>query len=174
MGYRVAVVGATGAVGREMLNILAERNFPADEIIPLASERSAGATVDFAGKKLTVKDLAKFDFKGIDIGLFSPGAKVSAVHAPRAAAAGAVVIDNTSQFRYDPEIPLVVPEVNADVRHRGAEHALADSSGFCLAVPLARLVPVLVTEELALGLRPPVRAAETVIECGRVAVGAGR
>lgn len=112
MGYRVAVAGATGAVGREMLNILAERNFPADEIVPLASERSAGASVEFAGKKLTVKDLAKFDFKGIDIGLFSPGAKVSAVHAPRAAAAGAVVVDNTSQFRYDPEIPLVVPEVN--------------------------------------------------------------
>jgi aspartate-semialdehyde dehydrogenase len=96
-----------------MLSILAERSFPADEVIPLASERSAGAEVDFAGKKLTVKDLAKFDFKGIDIGLFSPGAKVSAVHAPRAAAAGAIVIDNTSQFRYDPEIPLIVPEVNA-------------------------------------------------------------
>jgi aspartate-semialdehyde dehydrogenase len=113
MGYRVAVAGATGAVGREMLSILAERKFPADEVIPLASERSAGSTVDFAGKKLTVKDLAQFDFSGVDIGLFSPGAKVSAVHAPRAAAAGAVVIDNTSQFRYDPEIPLVVPEVNA-------------------------------------------------------------
>ena len=113
MGYRVAVAGATGAVGREMLSILAERGFPADEIVALASERSAGAVVDCGGKKLTVKELAKFDFKGIDIGLFSPGAKVSAVHAPRAAAAGAVVIDNSSQFRYDPEIPLVVPEVNA-------------------------------------------------------------
>src|SRR5262249_58237494 len=88
------------------------RGFPADEVIPLASERSAGTAVYFAGKKLTVKDLAKFDFKGVDIGLFSPGAKVSAVHAPRAAAAGCIVIDNTSQFRYDPEIPLVVPEVN--------------------------------------------------------------
>jgi len=113
MGYRVAVAGATGAVGREMLRILAERRFPADEVIPLASERSAGAVVDFAGKKLTVQDLAKFDFKGVDIGLFSPGGKVSAVHAPRAAASGCIVIDNTSQFRYDPEIPLVVPEVNA-------------------------------------------------------------
>ncbi|MCW5770228.1 MAG: aspartate-semialdehyde dehydrogenase [Rhodospirillaceae bacterium] len=113
MGYRVAVAGATGAVGREMLSILAERQFPADEVIPLASERSAGKTVDFAGKKLTVKDLATFDFKGVDIGLFSPGAKISAVQAPRAAAAGCIVIDNTSQFRYDPEIPLVVPEVNA-------------------------------------------------------------
>jgi aspartate-semialdehyde dehydrogenase len=117
MGYRVAVAGATGAVGREMLGVLAERGFPADEVIPLASERSAGMQVDFAGKKLTVKDLAKFDFTGTDIGLFSPGAKVSAVYAPKAAAAGCIVIDNTSQFRYDPEIPLVVPEVNA--------HALA-------------------------------------------------
>jgi len=113
MGYRVAVAGATGAVGREMLSILAERGFPADEVIPLASERSAGSAVDFAGKKLAVKDLAKFDFTGVDIGLFSPGAKVSAVYAPKAAAAGCIVIDNTSQFRYDPEIPLVVPEVNA-------------------------------------------------------------
>jgi len=113
MGFRVAVAGATGAVGREMLSILAQRGFPADEVIPLASERSAGSTVDFAGKKLTVKDLAKFDFKGVDIALFSPGAKVSAVYAPKAAAAGCIVIDNTSQFRYDPEIPLVVPEVNA-------------------------------------------------------------
>jgi aspartate-semialdehyde dehydrogenase len=109
MGYRVAVAGATGAVGREMLSILAERGFPADEIVALASERSAGAVVDCGGKKLTVKELATFDFTGVDIGLFSPGAKVSAVHAPRAAAAGAVVIDNSSQFRYDPEIPLVVP-----------------------------------------------------------------
>ncbi len=112
MGYRVAVAGATGAVGREMLDILVERRFPADEVIPLASERSAGSTVEFGSKSLTVKNLATFDFRGIDIGLFSPGARVSAVHAPRAAAAGCVVIDNTSQFRYDPEIPLVVPEVN--------------------------------------------------------------
>jgi aspartate-semialdehyde dehydrogenase len=113
MGYRVAVAGATGAVGREILGILAERRFPADEVIPLASARSAGTKVDFAGKALVVKELAEFDFAGVDLGLFSPGAKVSAVHAPRAAAAGCIVIDNTSQFRYDPEIPLVVPEVNA-------------------------------------------------------------
>src|SRR5919108_5683200 len=108
MGYRVAVAGATGAVGREMLSILAERKFPADEVIPLASERSAGATVDFAGKKLTVKDLAKFDFKGVDIGLFSPGAKVSAVHAPRAAKAGAGVIHKHPPFRMDSDLPFIL------------------------------------------------------------------
>jgi aspartate-semialdehyde dehydrogenase len=120
MGYRVAVAGATGAVGREILETLAQRKFPADEVVPLASERSEGASVEFGRKSLTVKRLDTYDFKGIDIALFSPGAKVSAVHAPRAAAAGAVVIDNTSQFRYDPEIPLVVPEVNA---HAIAQHA---------------------------------------------------
>ncbi len=112
MGYRVAVAGATGAVGREILDILAERKFPADEVIPLASERSEGDAVEFGRKSLTVKNLATYDFKGVDLGLFSPGAKVSAIHAPRAAAAGCIVIDNTSQFRYDPEIPLIVPEVN--------------------------------------------------------------
>jgi len=113
MGYRVAVVGATGAVGREMLKTLAERNFPVSEVIALASGRSAGQEVSFGEKSvLKVRNLETFDFKGVDIGLFSPGASVSAVHAPRAAAAGCVVIDNTSQFRMEPDIPLVVPEVN--------------------------------------------------------------
>ncbi|MCO6416423.1 aspartate-semialdehyde dehydrogenase [Siccirubricoccus sp. KC 17139] len=113
MGYRVAVVGATGAVGREMLKTLAEREFPVSEVIALASGRSAGLEVSFGEKSvLKVKNLETFDFKGVDIGLFSPGASVSAVHAPRAAAAGCVVIDNTSQFRMEPDIPLVVPEVN--------------------------------------------------------------
>jgi aspartate-semialdehyde dehydrogenase len=113
MGYRVAIVGATGNVGRELLNILAERNFPADDVVALASARSVGKEVSF-GEKTTLKvhDLEKFDFKGTDIVLSSPGAKVSAVHSPRAAKAGAVVIDNTSQFRMDPDVPLVVPEVN--------------------------------------------------------------
>src|SRR5690348_8163045 len=113
MGFKVAVVGATGAVGREMLSILAERQFPASEVFAVASERSAGGEVSFGEDDvLKVQDLDKFDFKGVDIGLFSPGAKVSAVHAPRAAKAGTVVIDNTSQFRMDPDVPLVVPEVN--------------------------------------------------------------
>jgi aspartate-semialdehyde dehydrogenase len=114
MGYRVAVVGATGNVGREMLQILADRDFPADEVIALASERSVGHEVSYGERDiLKVRDLASFDFKGIDIVLSSPGAKVSAIHSPRAAKAGAVVIDNTSFFRMDPDVPLVVPEVNA-------------------------------------------------------------
>ncbi|MDJ0386581.1 aspartate-semialdehyde dehydrogenase [Roseomonas sp. E05] len=113
MGYRVAVVGATGNVGREMLKTLAEREFPVSEVIALASGRSAGQEISFGEKTvLKVQNLEKFDFAGTDIGLFSPGASVSAVHAPRAAAAGCVVIDNTSQFRMDPDVPLVVPEVN--------------------------------------------------------------
>jgi aspartate-semialdehyde dehydrogenase len=114
MGYRVAVVGATGNVGREMLQILAERNFPADDVVALASARSAGKHTSFGERgTLKVHDLAKFDFKGVDIVLSSPGAKVSAEHSPRAAKAGAVVIDNTSYWRMDPDVPLVVPEVNA-------------------------------------------------------------
>jgi aspartate-semialdehyde dehydrogenase len=113
MGYRVAVVGATGAVGREILKTLAERQFPVTEVAAIASGRSAGQEVSFGDKTvLKVKNLETFDFRGWDIGLFSPGASISAVHAPRAAEAGCVVIDNTSQFRMDPDIPLVVPEVN--------------------------------------------------------------
>ena len=113
MGYTVAVVGATGNVGREILTTLADRNFPVDEVIALASEKSIGQEVSFGEDDiLKVQDLARFDFKGVDIVLSSPGAKVSAIHAPRAAAAGAVVIDNTSHFRMDPDVPLVVPEVN--------------------------------------------------------------
>src|SRR5215208_4935055 len=113
MGYRVAVVGATGNVGNEMLQILAERKFPVDEVAALASERSTGKEVSFGDERtLKVQDLAEFDFRGFDIGLFSPGAKVSAQYAPKAAAAGCVVIDNTSHFRMDPDVPLVVPEVN--------------------------------------------------------------
>ena len=114
MGYKVAVIGATGNVGREMLDILIERKFPVDEIVPLASERSAGSAVAFGDEQVVVRDLAKYDFKGVDIALSSPGAKVSAVHSPRAATAGAVVVDNTSHFRMDPDVPLVVPEVNAE------------------------------------------------------------
>jgi aspartate-semialdehyde dehydrogenase len=113
MGFRVAVVGATGNVGREMLQTLAEREFPCDEVIALASSRSIGRQVSFGEDDvLDVQDLEHFDFKGIDIVLSSPGAKVSAVYAPRAAKAGAVVIDNTSHWRMDPDVPLVVPEVN--------------------------------------------------------------
>jgi aspartate-semialdehyde dehydrogenase len=113
MGYKVAVVGATGAVGREIIKTLVERNFPVDDIVALASARSAGQEVSFGEKRvLKVRNLETFDFKGWDIGLFSPGAEISAVHAPRAAAAGCIVIDNTSHFRMEPDVPLVVPEVN--------------------------------------------------------------
>ena len=114
-GYRVAVVGATGNVGREMLTTLAERAFPVREVVALASERSIGAEISFGEETtLKVQNLADFDFRGIDIVLSSPGAKVSQVFSPKAAAAGAVVIDNTSYFRMDPDVPLVVPEVNPD------------------------------------------------------------
>ncbi len=112
--YDVAVVGATGAVGETMIAILEERDFPVGELYPLASERSTGKTVRFRGKSLAVTDLAQFDFSRVRIGLFSAGGSVSAEHAPRAAAAGCVVIDNTSHFRRDEQIPLVVPEVNAE------------------------------------------------------------
>ncbi|WP_145136642.1 aspartate-semialdehyde dehydrogenase [Roseomonas gilardii] len=113
MSYKVAVVGATGAVGREMLKTLAERQFPVGEVVALASGRSAGAEVSFGEDKvLKVQSLDKYDFHGTDLALFSPGASVSAIHAPRAAEAGCVVIDNTSQFRMEPDVPLVVPEVN--------------------------------------------------------------
>ena len=112
MGYKVAVIGATGNVGREMLSTLVERKFPVSDVIALASERSVGQRVSFGDDELKVQDLAKFDFRGVDIALSSPGAKVSAVHSPRAGKAGCVVIDNTSYFRMDPEVPLVVPEVN--------------------------------------------------------------
>lgn len=115
MGYKVAVIGATGNVGREILQTLAERNFPVSEVVALASARSVGKEVSFGEDKiLKVKDLETYDFKGTDIALSSPGAKVSSIHSPRAAAAGCIVIDNTSHFRMDPNVPLVVPEVNPE------------------------------------------------------------
>ncbi len=110
--YDVAVVGATGAVGEAMLAILEERNFPVGKIYALASSRSVGKRLSFKGESLKVEDLETFDFSKAQIGLFSPGASVSEIYAPKAAAAGCIVIDNTSQFRYDDDIPLVVPEVN--------------------------------------------------------------
>lgn len=115
MGLKVAVVGASGNVGREMLGVLAHREFPASEVVALASERSAGMQVSYGDEKvLKVQPLDSYDFRGTDIALFSPGAKVSAVYAPKAAEAGCIVIDNTSQFRMDPDVPLVVPEVNPE------------------------------------------------------------
>ena len=114
MGYKVVVAGATGNVGREMLNILAERKFPVDEIVALASRKSLGTEVSFGDKTLKTKDLDTFDFTGWDIALFAVGSEATKIYAPKAAAAGCVVIDNSSLYRYDPQIPLVVPEVNAE------------------------------------------------------------
>jgi aspartate-semialdehyde dehydrogenase len=116
MGYRVVVAGATGNVGREMLNILAEREFPADEIAVLASSRSAGDVIDFGetGKTLTVKNIEHFDWAGWDIALFAIGSDATKKYAPIAAAAGCIVIDNSSLYRMDPDVPLIVPEVNPE------------------------------------------------------------
>ncbi|MBT9247272.1 aspartate-semialdehyde dehydrogenase [Gemmobacter fulvus] len=113
MGYKVVVVGATGNVGREMLNILAEREFPVDEITALASRNSLGTEVSFGDKTLKTKDLADFDFTGWDIAFFAVGSEATKTYAPKAASQGCVVIDNSSLYRYDPDVPLVVPEVNA-------------------------------------------------------------
>lgn len=114
MTYKVAVVGATGVVGREMLNILHERKFPVSEVVALASRRSVGRDVMFGDRHIKVRALDDFDFRGTDIALFSAGGATSKEWAPRAAAAGAVVIDNSSFWRMDPDVPLIVPEVNAD------------------------------------------------------------
>src|SRR5215207_10830168 len=114
MGYKVAVIGATGNVGREMLNILAEREFPADEVFAIASRRSMGVEVSFGDHRLKCRDLENFDFRGVDFALMSAGSAVSKEWAPRIAAQGCVVIDNSSCWRYDPDVPLIVPEVNAD------------------------------------------------------------
>ncbi|WP_299721995.1 aspartate-semialdehyde dehydrogenase [uncultured Tateyamaria sp.] len=114
MGYRVVVAGATGNVGREMLNILAERQFPVDELAVLASRRSLGTEVSFGDKTLKTKDLDTFDFTGWDMALFAVGSEATKKYAPAAAKAGCVVIDNSSLYRYDPDIPLIVPEVNPD------------------------------------------------------------
>jgi aspartate-semialdehyde dehydrogenase len=114
MGYSVAIVGATGNVGREMLSVLAERSFPADEVIALASRKSQGVEVSFGERTLKVKALEHYDFAGVDICLMSAGAAVSKEWSPKIAAAGAVVIDNSSCWRYDSDVPLIVPEVNAD------------------------------------------------------------
>ena len=114
MGYKVAVVGATGNVGREMLNILAEREFPADEVFAIASRRSMGVEISYGDHRLKCRDLEQFDFRGVDFALMSAGSAVSKDWSPQIGAQGCVVIDNSSCWRYDPDVPLVVPEVNAD------------------------------------------------------------
>lgn len=127
MGYRVVVVGATGNVGREMLNILSERAFPTAEVAAVASRRSLGVEVSFGDANLKCRDIEQFDFSGWDIALFAAGSSVSRTHAPRAASTGCVVIDNSSLFRQDPDIPLIVPEVNPDaIAGHGTRNIIAN------------------------------------------------
>jgi aspartate-semialdehyde dehydrogenase len=138
----VAVVGATGAVGETMLDILHKRKFPVGKVYALASERSAGTTVSFGNKTLIVEDLATFDFSKVQIGLFSPGASISKIYAPIAAAAGCVVIDNTSEFRYVDDIPLVVPEVNPEAIANYKTHGIIANPNCSTIQMMVALKPI--------------------------------
>ena len=140
--FDVAVVGATGAVGEQLLDILKDHEFPVGKVYALASERSAGSTVKFGNRDLVVEDLATFDFAKVQIGLFSPGASVSAVYAPKAVAAGCVVIDNTSQFRYVDDIPLVVPEVNPEAIAGYRKHGIIANPNCSTIQMLVALKPI--------------------------------
>ena len=140
--YKVAMVGATGAVGEALLAILAERDFPVSELVPLASERSAGGKVDFGGNSITVQNLAGYDFAGVDIAFFSAGGAVSREHAPRAVAAGAVVIDNTSEFRYQDDVPLVVSEVNPHAIAQYAARGIIANPNCSTMQMLVALAPI--------------------------------
>ena len=140
--FDVVVVGATGAVGETMLSILAERNFPVGKVYPLASSRSAGTRVDFGNHKLVVGKLEDFDFSQVQIGLFSAGASVSKVYAPQAAESGCVVVDNTSQFRYHDEIPLVVPEVNPHAVAHYTRHGIIANPNCTTIQMLVALKPI--------------------------------
>jgi aspartate-semialdehyde dehydrogenase len=168
MGYKVAVVGATGAVGGEMLNILAERDFPVDEVVALASRASAGKEVSFGDKDiLKVRPLEDFDFEGTDLGLFSPGAAISKVHAPRAAAAGCIVIDNTSQFRMDEDVPLIVPEVNREALEGFRERNIVANPNCSTIQMVMALKPL---HDLALVRRVVVATYQSVSGAGREAM----
>ncbi len=140
--YDVAVVGATGAVGKTIISILEQRNFPVRNLYLLASERSAGETISFKNKQYTVENLADFDFSKAQIGLFSPGASVSAVYAPKAGKAGCIVIDNTSQFRYEEDIPLVVPEVNPHAIAQYTNHNIIANPNCSTIQMLVALKPI--------------------------------
>jgi len=142
MGYKVVVAGATGNVGREMLNILAEREFPVDEIVALASRKSLGTEVSFGDKTLKTKDLDTFDFTGWDIALFAVGSDATKIYAPKAAAAGCVVIDNSSLYRYDPDVPLIVPEVNAEAIHGYAKKNIIANPNCSTAQMVVALKPL--------------------------------
>ncbi|WP_289040258.1 aspartate-semialdehyde dehydrogenase [uncultured Aliiroseovarius sp.] len=142
MGYKIAVVGATGNVGHEMLNILAERQFPVDEIVALASRRSLGTEVSFGDTTLTTKDLDTFDFTGWDMALFAVGSDATKQYAPKAAAAGCVVIDNSSLYRYDADIPLIVPEVNPHAIHDYAKKNIIANPNCSTAQMVVALKPL--------------------------------
>ena len=142
MGYRVAVAGATGNVGRELLNILDERGFPADEVIPLASRRSVGREVAFGERDLKVRDIEQFDWQGTDIALFAIGSEATKVHAPAAAKAGCLVIDNSSLYRYDPDVPLIVPEVNPDAIEMATKRNLIANPNCSTAQMVVALKPL--------------------------------
>jgi aspartate-semialdehyde dehydrogenase len=165
--WNVAVLGATGLVGEMMLTVLEERNFPVQELFALASDRSLGKTVQFKGRALPVIDAAQFDFSRAQLGLFSAGGEVSAIHAPKAAAAGCVVIDNTSQFRYETDIPLVVPEVNkAAIAQYRQRHIIANPN--CSTI---QMVVVLKPIYDAVGIeRINVATYQSVSGAGRKAV----
>lgn len=140
--FNVAIVGATGAVGEVLLELLESRNFPVNNLYLLASERSAGTTLSFKGKRITVQNLAEFDFSQAEIGLFSAGGSISAEYAPKAAAAGCVVIDNTSHFRRDDDIPLVVPEVNSHALNRFADRNIIANPNCSTIQMLVALKPI--------------------------------
>lgn len=140
--YNVAIVGATGAVGEVLLELLESRNFPVNNLYLLASERSAGTTLSFKGKRITVQNLSEFDFSQAEIGLFSAGGSISAEYAPNAAAAGCVVIDNTSHFRRDEDIPLVVPEVNSHALERFADRNIIANPNCSTIQMLVALKPI--------------------------------
>ncbi|MCB1329296.1 MAG: aspartate-semialdehyde dehydrogenase, partial [Maritimibacter sp.] len=142
MGYKVVVVGATGNVGREMLNILAERQFPVDEIAALASRRSLGTEVSFGDKTLKTLDLDTFDFTGWDMALFAVGSDATKKYAPTAAKAGCTVIDNSSLYRYDPDIPLIVPEVNPQAIHGYAKKNVIANPNCSTAQMVVALKPL--------------------------------
>jgi len=139
--YKVAVVGATGAVGEVMLSVLAERKFPVGELVALASERSAGGTVQFGNREIVVRDLATFDPAGVDIALFSAGGSISKEYAPKFAAAGAVVIDNSSAFRQDDDVPLVVTEVNPEAAKQRTRGIIANPNCSTMQM-LVALAPI--------------------------------
>jgi len=142
MGYRIAVVGATGNVGREIVQVLEERRFPLADLVPLASDRSAGGMISFGEEDLRVQDLASFDFAGIDLVFSATTAEAATRHAPRATRAGALVIDNSDAFRMEPDVPLVVPEINAAMLARAARRRIVASPSAIATICAAALKPL--------------------------------